>query len=360
MERTLLLLILMLWPHVWVGAQSLDELRETLKNLVKHSAVSGREEVLADVIANRLHQHGLSPQIDSMSNVTVTVGSGKPSRLVIANIDEPGYVVSGITDDGYLRLQRIGADPPHYYFDQYFEGQRLTITTSTGAVAGVTAIPSTHLNSTRDRSVGAFRLSDAYVDVGAKSAAEVSRLGIGLMDAVSLEKTLTNLARDRVAGPFLSDRGGAAVLLEVLARTISTEINGTLTVAFSTQEHFGRKGLDRLSVQFSPDEVYIIEPENEGESSLPGASAFGQSSFPVWVDVEEAPRLRKILGRFEGLIQRASLRSVPNAPQWKVDTEVIRIGIPVKFLLSPVEVLDLKHLQSTIRFLRAIVQSGVS
>src|SRR5262245_12944104 len=89
-------------------AQSLSEVRDNLTILTKVSAVTGHEEVLTSLIAGQLRQRGLEPRVDGMSNLTVTVGSGKPQRLLVANLDEPGFIVSGITDDGYLRIQRVG------------------------------------------------------------------------------------------------------------------------------------------------------------------------------------------------------------------------------------------------------------
>ena len=343
--------VAVLFLQTVLSAQSLNDVRNNLTSLVRVPSVTGHEQPIVDLIVTQLKQQGFSPQIDPMSNVTVTLGSGKPHRLLIANLDEPGFIVSGITEDGYLRMQRIGTVKPHAYFDQYFEGQRLAIRTSNGTMlTGVLAIPSTHLARGTNRSERPFDLTDAYVDVGVKSAAEVNELGIRILDPIAIEKGMTNLAHDHVSGPFLSDRAGAAILMSILTTMPKNRINGTVTFAFTTQEHFGRKGLDRMTVLFDPDEVYVLEPLNSPQIT---------QNPPISVDVQAAPAIRKMLERFDG-IREATLQQVPQSPQWKRGTEVIRIGIPVLFYATPVEVLDLNHLQSAIRFLRTIVQSGVS
>lgn len=343
MRRLLLALVLFV-------PQPAEDVRDVLKSLVSTPAVTGHEERLAAQVAERLRQRGLTPKIDSMSNVTVTIGTGRPHRLLIANIDEPGYVVSGITGDGYLRIQRVGTAKPHLYFDQYFEGQRLSITTANSkTIPAVSSIPSTHLARGLDRTERPFVLSDAYIDAGAKSAKDVSGLGIRLLDPISIEKNFTTLAQDRVSGPFLSDRAGAAVLLSILTTTPASEIKGAVTAAFTTQEHFGRKGLDRMSAQFEPEEVFIIEPLDDS-----------QADQLILIDTQAAPTFRRILTRYEGMVREATLKPQTGTSSWKKGTEVIRVAIPIMFYATPVEVLDLKHLQSTIRFLRAIVQSGVS
>src|SRR5437899_10982452 len=90
--------IVLLLPLFFAGvanAQSLTEIRDNLTALARISAVTGHEQALATDIVNQLKQRGLDPKTDAMSNITVTVGSGKPHRLLVANLDEPGFVVSG-------------------------------------------------------------------------------------------------------------------------------------------------------------------------------------------------------------------------------------------------------------------------
>src|SRR5271157_1478169 len=98
---------------VAAGQTSLD-LRD-LGTLQAIPAVSGHEEKLTAIIAEKLK--ALSPSSDSAGNVYVTFGSGTPHRLIATAIDEPGYVVSEITEDGYLRVQRLPQASPYAAFD---------------------------------------------------------------------------------------------------------------------------------------------------------------------------------------------------------------------------------------------------
>ena len=88
----------------------------------------------------------LSPKTDNLGNVYVTIGSGAPSRLIATAIDEPGYVVSEITEDGYLRVQRLPQAAPNSVFDALNFAQPVVVMTRTGKdVAGVFAGLSVHL-----------------------------------------------------------------------------------------------------------------------------------------------------------------------------------------------------------------------
>lgn len=359
--RWILTLVVVFLSLVPAGfAQSLAELRTGLEDLVLTQAVTGYEQKLAALLSARLRERGLAPRTDPMSNLTVAVGSGKPHRLIIAGMDEPGFIVSGITADGYLRIQRVGPGRPHRYFDQYFEGQRLWIQASGGTtVTGVTSIPSTHLARGTNVVEKPFEIVDAYIDIGARSEADVARLGIRVLDPVSIEKSFMGLAGDRVTGPFLADRAGAAVLMSLLLSTPQSEMKGTVTFAFASQEHFNQKGVDRLTVQYAPDEVYVLRGMSGDDATGSVTQSLGNRNG-VPVDTELAPRLRRAMPSFEGIVRELDVPQAPNSPKWKDGTQVVHLGIPVMYFQTPVEILDLKDLQAAVRFLRRIVQGGVS
>src|SRR5690242_17205284 len=88
-----------------------------LAALSRIPAVSGYEQTLAGAIEHALATEGLHPDTDNFHDVWATVGSGSPHRLIVAAIDQPGYVVSGITPQGYLRVQRLPQLEPNAVFD---------------------------------------------------------------------------------------------------------------------------------------------------------------------------------------------------------------------------------------------------
>ena len=125
-------------------AAELDEAASTLKQLVSLPGVAGYEGAVRAAIRSALPSWA-SPEEDTLGNLTVTIGSGAPQRLLIAHMDEPGYVVSAITDGGYLKVQRLSRTPLPALFDQFILGQPVVIGGRHGVVPGVTVIYSTHL-----------------------------------------------------------------------------------------------------------------------------------------------------------------------------------------------------------------------
>src|SRR5882762_8395798 len=101
---------------------------------------------------------GLPVVEDTLGNLTVKLGSGRPRRLLACALDEAGYVVSHIREDGYLRLSRVGHNPFRALWDQSHEGQPVVVVTAQGLVPGAVGVKSIHLRSEGAETDGPFTL----------------------------------------------------------------------------------------------------------------------------------------------------------------------------------------------------------
>ena len=235
-RRTALVLILLLSasPTVRLSAQvDVDRLAVRFAGM---TAVTGLEQAMADSL--RVLFPGSVR--DRAGNVTLTLGQGSPKRLCSCPLDEVGYVVGNILPDGYLLLRRVAgagrtASP---LLDQQLEGHRVTVFGTHGAVPGVVGVKSTHLTRGRVATGGGapdpiFTVDNAYVDVGAASAAEVQGLGIALLAPVSLAKRPHLYGERLLAAPAAGGRAACAALAAALQSKPS--VKGTVVVAFTVQ-----------------------------------------------------------------------------------------------------------------------------
>jgi putative aminopeptidase FrvX len=222
-------------------------------------AVSGYEQELAAEIRETLKD--LSPKTDNLGNVIVTLGSGAPHRLIVTPMDEPGYVVSEITSDGYLRVQRLPQRAPNAIFDLLHAAQPVwVITRGRKRIPGVFTGLSVHLQPARKNGPTMAHPDEMYVDIGAANAQEVRAAGVDLLDPIALSRTLQNLGGDERTAPGIGDRFGCEVLADVLRmlRGHTSNLTGTLTVAFVAQQWTGGRGLDRLLNEVHPDEMIYV------------------------------------------------------------------------------------------------------
>ena len=230
-----------------------------LEKLYEIPAVSGYEQLLSSEIRNRLK--GLSPKIDNLGNVYATIGSGAPHRLIVTPMDEPGYIVSGITPDGFLRLQRLPQAPPNSVFDLLHAAQPAWVITRNGKeVPGVFAGLSIHLQPLRLNAPKMSHPDEMYVDIGATNEEEVRAAGVDLLDAVAPSRSLHYVGSTSWAAEGIGDRFGCVTLVDLLnqLQKSGAKVHGTLTVAFVAQQWTGGRGLDRLLNEVSADEMISV------------------------------------------------------------------------------------------------------
>src|SRR6185312_12483973 len=229
-----------------------------LAALSRIPAVSGYEQNLAAAVQYDLTAQGLHPNTDNLHDVWVTVGSGSPHRLIVAAIDQPGYVVSGITPQGYLRVQRLPQLEPNAVFDTLSFAQPARVQTWGAALNAAFAGLSIHLSPGRLNPPDMTHIDELYLDIGARSAAAVRAAGADLLDPVSLAQEPMTVGADDEAGAGAGDRFGWEALLEVTRGLDHARVSGTTTIAFVTQQWLGGRGLVRLLTELPADEMIFV------------------------------------------------------------------------------------------------------
>ncbi|HEY1892059.1 MAG TPA: M20/M25/M40 family metallo-hydrolase [Steroidobacteraceae bacterium] len=229
-----------------------------LAALSRIPAVSGYEQPLASAIQRDLGEMGLNPSTDNFDDVWVTVGSGSPHRLIVAAIDQPGYVVSGITPQGYLRVERLPQRPPNAVFDTLSFAQPVWVRTANGLLDGSFAGLSIHLSPGRLNPPDMTHIDELYLDIGARSADAARAAGADFLDPVSLAQPPITVGADDEAGASAGDRFGWEALLEAARNLRRSHASGTTTVAFVTQQWLGGRGLIRLLTESPADEMIFV------------------------------------------------------------------------------------------------------
>lgn len=216
------------------------------------TGVTGYEQRVVDTLLRLLP----GAVRDRAGNAVLRLGNGATRRLVVCPMDEPGYVVGGVRDDGYVTLRRVpGRVPPG--FDRQLQGQRVTLLGGGGPVPGVVGVRSIHLTRGRDDAGDAqFTVDSAYVDVGAASRRDVSRLGVGVLTPVSLAKRPHRYGEDLLAAPVAARRAACAALAWA-ARAVSEEPDllprgEQVVVAFAVEEGLSQRGLATLAQVAGP------------------------------------------------------------------------------------------------------------
>jgi putative aminopeptidase len=329
--------------------------------LVTTPAVSGYEQELAAEIRSQLNN--LSSKTDNLGNVIVTIGSGAPHRLIVTPIDEPGYVVSAITADGYLRVQRLPQVAPNAVFDLLHAAQPITIVTRKGQkVSGVVAGLSVHLQPARLNAPKMTHPDEMYVDIGAASADEVHDAGVDLLDPISVNREVRALVNSEFTAPSIGDRFGCVALIDFLndLQFNKAKFSGTLTVAFITQQWAGGRGLDRILNEIAADEmIYVgrLAPPRKAPGTPPSSAVEATptvfkpgAGILLGVSDESAP-LSGVVGELKSsadaqhLALHAELAALPRIGGYAAPTsfpkQFAHIGVPILFPTTPAEILSI-------------------
>jgi putative aminopeptidase len=200
------------------------------------------------------------------------VGSGSPHRLLVAPIDQPGYVVSQVTPEGFLRVERLPQKPPNAVFDTMSFAQPVWVQTAGGALDGAFAGLSIHLAPRRLDPPTMTHIDELYLDIGARSAADARAAGAELLDPVTLAQPPITVGADDEAGAGAGDRFGWEALLETARNLRRARLSGTTTIAFVTQQWLGGRGLTRLLTEMPADEmIYVgrVVPAGNAADSQP-------------------------------------------------------------------------------------------
>ena len=308
---------------------------------------------------------GLLPegaQVDEYGNAWITHGRGRPHRLLLTHRDVPGYVVSEVTSEGYLRLQRLGS-ASSLLVDQFMVGQRVEVFTANGKLPAVIACPSTHFRRGADLPVPEATVDDLWVDIGAESEQMAHEMGVSLLDpVVPLAPESREAPVGYGAGVFKACRAIGSI-----AKMWGDPRTGTTTFAWVSGGTEGGRGSLRLRESLADvDSVLILEPysppgvdtlwrttfEHPGIEFAPGDTAHvGSVAWAeAWVSSADA--------RYKGI------RSIPSADAraWTAKGKpTIVVGLPVAYLGTHAEIVPPKLNPGWAQFLatpRAVQVNG--
>lgn len=338
-----------------VGAQKEASPVERLVWLSRVPGVSGHEAEIRKAVVSLLPKT-LQAETDSLGNLLVRIGSGAPRTLVVAPLDEPGYVVSGITEEGFLRLHRHTTGLAHSLAHEYHLGQPVLIQTGSGdSVTGVTATPSTHLRATRPPGADSAprSIDDLFVDIGASSREEVAARGVRTLDAVTLRERVARLAGEEAAGIAVSARAGATALLEICNRMGTTRPQGSMVLAFTVQSFFGQRGLLRLIESEKPDRliafVGALAPAADAMGSV------GQVGAGPLIQTDDA-----LLGpsaiALGAKVQKRTTADFPLLLPRGLETHLI--AVPSRYAQTPAETIDARDIDTAARVVAQAVGLG--
>lgn len=228
---------------------------EMLMDLVKIPGISGFEDAVRTYVLDHIPTE-FSTTVDPMGNVIATIGSGTPRLLFMAHMDEIGFLTTGITTDGYIRFQKIGTID-----DAILPGTAVVVHGTNGPHNGVIGVRPPHLGGASSMTAEQF-----VIDLGLRSAAEVSTAGIDLLQQVTFFREPRLMGANRLNCRTVDDRFGCYSLLQVAEQIARQQLSATVQLVWSVQEEVGLRGAAALSNTLSYDFAFPVDAYATSES----------------------------------------------------------------------------------------------
>lgn len=309
---------------------------------------SGYESRLQGLVRDYVAPFADRVTTDVHGNVMAAKNPDAPLRVMLAgHCDQIGLIVQHIDAEGFLYLREIGGWDP-----QVLIGQRMTVWTDSGPVAGVVARKPIHLLTDEERKQ-VPQLKDLWLDIGAANKEEAAKL-VRIGDAVTVELGFRELRNQRAAAPAMDDKCGLWVVMEALRRADRHKLRCALWAVSTVQEEVGLRGSRTSAFGIDPHvgiavdvthatDCPTIEKKQEGEVSL--------GKGPV---IYRGPNMTpKVVARLIAAAEThgipyqlgASGRATPtDANSIQVNRAGVATGlvsIPNRYMHSPVEMISL-------------------
>jgi len=333
------------------------DIRSTVVSLSEISGTSGSESKAAQLALGMLREYCPDAEIIN-GNVTGKFGvhrEGLPSLLLDAHIDQIGFAVTYITDDGFIKVGNIGG------IDRRLLPAQPVVVHGSRDIKGVICSVPPHLTSGGSE---VLEMDDVAIDTGLTKE-ELEKL-VSLGDSVTFDVTCRDLIGSRITGGALDDRCGVASILYALELLKGSDLAYNVTVLFSTQEEVGERGAKIGAFEITPDIALAVDVSfayaiGEEESKC---GYLGKGPM-----IGISPSLSREIS--DELINTAKSADIPyqievmsgltgtNADRFSVNrcgAKACTVSIPLRNMHTPVEVIDLTDVEQTAKLLAAYIR----
>jgi len=263
----------------------MDQVTLMMKELTELDGISGFEQEVHDKLKQLLEPVSdeiIKDRLGSVIGVKKGLDHG-PRVLVAGHLDEIGFMVTHITDKGFLRFEQVGG-----WWSHTVLAQRLRIKSRKGDYVGIVGSKPPHVITAEERTK-VVPLKELFIDVGANSKEEVKEMGIQIGDPiVPISDFFTMRSGELWAGKAIDNRVGCALAVETLQRLQGEEHPNIVYAGATVQEEVGLRGAATTANLVQPDIAIAIDvgvaQDTPGLENLHGSSNVGEGPLVMLFD----------------------------------------------------------------------------
>lgn len=329
-----------------------------LKELCLINGTSGDEGKVRDYIITQIKDY-CEYSVDNLGSIIAYKKGKKAPKQKIsinAHMDEVGFIVTGITDDGYLRFTSVGGIDSRVCLDRI-------VIVGKKAVKGVIGDKAFHLLSS-DEKDRCPSFDDLLIDIGATSKDEAEQY-VSLGDFAYFYCDYVELGNGYIKAKALDDRIGCMLMIEL----IKSELEYDTVFCFNVQEEVGLRGSKCTSYAVDADIAIVLESTTaadlDGVSGANRVCVLGDGPVISFMDN------RTIYDRelFELGFTVAKENNIPAQTKTAVaggndagaiqtsgdGARVMAISLPTRYIHSGASVVKASDIDETRRLLKALL-----
>jgi endoglucanase len=335
-----------------------SESYEFLRSVEETPSVSGYEQPVARIIRKRMGKFADSITTDMHGNVivglnTAAAAKGAPKVMLAGHMDQIGFLVNHITDQGYIHVANVGGID-----NTVLPGSRVTVHAKGGPIEGIIGRKAIHLMKPDERNSGKIELADLAVDIGAKDKAEALQF-VQIGDPITFRLGMTKLLNDRVVSPALDDKVGMFVVMEALRLCSEGKLGCALYAVATVQEEIGLRGARTSCYGIDPQVGIAVDVTHASDYAGIDKRTVGDVSIGKGPTIDIGPNISPIISDL--LIDTAKKKKIDYqlaaaAGATGTDANAIQltragvatglIGLPNRYMHTPVELCSLNDLEN--------------
>jgi len=329
-----------------------------LEQLVNAPSPSGYEQPAQAVVRDYAGQFADEVTTDVMGNVIAAINPGGSPRVMLAgHVDEIGFMIRYITDQGFIHFSPIGGVDAHLV-----PGQKVTIHSAKGPVLGVVGKKAIHLMDPDERGK-VLQFHQQWIDIGATGRKQTEkRVAIG--DPITFKANFELLNGHIAVARGFDDKMGSFVVLEALRLAKSARLKAAVFAVSTVQEEIGARGACTSAFTIDPQAGIAVDvghatdyPDADkkrvGDTKLGGGPILhrGANMNPVVTE-----RLLAAAAKAKVKYQMIGVPGASGTDAWAM--QLVRggcassvVSVPLRYMHTPIEVLDLRDLETASKLL---------
>ncbi len=304
--------------------------------------------------------------VDTYGTAVAVINPGKKFSVAIeAHSDEIAWQVNYISEQGYLYLNKLGGSD-----HMIAPSMRVTVHGENGPLPGVFGWPAIHVREPGKEEAPSIK--NIFVDVGAKDAKEVEKMGIVVGTPITFNDGLMEMNKRFLTGRALDNRLGGFVIAEVARRLHEQKIKlpYTLYVVNSVQEEIGLRGAEMISRRLAPNAAICVDVTHDTHAPMYSRKDHGDTTCGAGPVITTGPTVHKHLHKI--LIDTAKDKKIKfqraTANRWTgTDTDSFAysstgvasalLSIPLRYMHTTVETVDKRDVEDTIQLYLHVLQA---